>query len=98
MQFGMLRRLIGLIDAGEVFDLSCQRPAVKPFRIAGNALLEWSIDEDLDEFASLDKSFTSIRCLSSVTVAAIVAWLIFMRYERPGSSSCSDIQTRWAAN
>src|SRR5579872_2957518 len=48
----MFWRFVSLIDTGEVLDLTAKGPAIKPFRIARDALLDGSIDEDLDEFAA----------------------------------------------
>ena len=53
MDFGIFRRLIGLIDPGEVLDFASQRLRVETLRIASNARVEWGIDEDLDEIPLL---------------------------------------------
>ena len=55
-ELGGLRRFIGLIDAGEILDLSGERLFVKTLRVARDALFERRVDEDLDEFASVRRS------------------------------------------
>jgi len=40
VQFGIFRRLIGLIDAGKILDLAGERAAVQALRVACDALLE----------------------------------------------------------
>ena len=49
-QLGRLRRLVVLIDASEILDISGDRSSVQPLGIARDALLKRRIDENLDEF------------------------------------------------
>ncbi len=51
MSSGRLRRLIGLIDAGEILDLACKRPLVEALGIARDHGLQRRLDVNLDELA-----------------------------------------------
>src|ERR1700722_19077887 len=50
-QLRRLRRVIRLIDAGEILALSRQRALVQALRIAGDDGLERRLNEDLEELA-----------------------------------------------
>src|SRR5690606_19438450 len=50
-QFGVFRRLVGLVDAGEIPDLAGERALVQPLGVARNADVERRIDEYLEELA-----------------------------------------------
>ena len=50
-QLRLFRRLINLIDAGEILDLAGQRLLVEALGIARDTILKRRIDENLDEFA-----------------------------------------------
>src|SRR6266511_6355543 len=45
----MFRRLVGIIDASKVFDLSTARHGIHPFDIALYTYFQWRIHENLDE-------------------------------------------------
>src|SRR5436190_5454369 len=51
VDFGVLRRLIGRIEPGEVLDRTAQRALVEALRVAPGAFLERRVDEHLDELA-----------------------------------------------
>src|SRR5947209_4396642 len=48
VQVRIFRYFVRLIDAGEVFDLAGERTAIEPFRIAGDALLNWRVHKYFD--------------------------------------------------
>lgn len=48
-QLRLFRTLVGRVDAGEALDLSRQRFGVEAFGVAPRALLDRSVDKDLDE-------------------------------------------------
>ncbi len=47
----IFRRLVGLIDAGEILDLAGKRALVEALGVARDAFIERGIDENLDELA-----------------------------------------------
>lgn len=52
--FGMERRLVGVVDAGEAFEFAAAGFGVEAFHITAFALFERGIDEDLDELIGAD--------------------------------------------
>src|SRR6185437_16431404 len=48
-ELGLLGNLVGRVDAGEVLDLARLRARIESLRIAPDALLDRSVDEDFDE-------------------------------------------------
>ena len=54
VEFGVLRRLVIAVDAGEVLDLAAARAGVEPLDVALFADFERGRDIDLDELAVLD--------------------------------------------
>ena len=52
---GRLRRLVGLVDAGEILDLAGERALVQALRVARDDGLERRLDENLDELARRDE-------------------------------------------
>jgi len=51
MDFGVERRFVGIVDAGEALDLASPRFFVEPFGVSRLAHLKRSIHEDLDEIS-----------------------------------------------
>src|SRR4051794_37935589 len=45
----VLRRFVGVVDAGHAGDLAGARPRVEALRVAALALLQRGVDEDLEE-------------------------------------------------
>ena len=59
---GVVRRLVRVVDAGELFDLARERLRVEPLHVAARALLDRRLDPDLDERPLLlDDARTRLR-------------------------------------
>ena len=60
-QLWRLRPLVGLRHAGEILDLTGERPFVEALGVARNAVLERRIDENFDELPLRDEFAHSLR-------------------------------------